>query len=84
MDKNIIKITIESIIKKYNLFSFNMPLIEKDDYIKFNNAVLDFYISYIFDKLNKCGIVRVDDNLVELKEYGILIKTKEFEEVIYF
>jgi hypothetical protein len=84
MDKNIIKITIESIIKKYNLFSFNMPLIEKDDYIKFNNAVLDFYISYIFDKLNKCGIVRVDDNLVELKEYGVLIKTKEFEEVIYF
>ncbi len=84
MSNKLVKITLETIIKKYNLFSFNIPIIEKNDYKKFHNALLEFYLSYLMNKIGKNNKVVVNEYSIEKKDYGILIKTSEFEDVIYF
>lgn len=75
-----------TMVDKYDLFSYDIKLIDVDDNKKFRGALFDFYISYLEKRLEERGYINDKDFEIEQKEYGILFKdkVKELEDMIMY
>lgn len=74
-----IRALIITAVEKYDLFNYDIKLIDDDDLKDYNNAMFQFYISYIENKLNNRGFIDDKEYLLEKKDYGLLITNKENE-----
>lgn len=84
MKKEVMKSKLLVIVKKYDLLEINVKLMDSDIIEKYKNTMLNVYVNYLYETIEKYNRIIMGSKSIEKRDYGLLYRDEEkgYEDMI--